>query len=103
MEQTPSPNPPRPRSAKRGHWTPALQARFVAALMQTGSVRAAARAVGMSPSSAHRLRGRLKGTEFDANWDEALRIHDYYRAHPLAQEAMAAAIVERCRKDGTLR
>jgi len=102
MEQTISPNPPRPRPDKRGHWTPALQARFIAALMQSGSVRTAARAVGMSPSSAHRLRARLKGTEFDANWEEALRMHDYYRAHPLALEAMATAIAHRCIKDGTL-
>jgi methylphosphotriester-DNA--protein-cysteine methyltransferase len=102
MEQTPPPNPPRPRSAQRGHWTPSLQVQFLAALSQPGSVRQAARAVGMSPSSAHRLRARLTGTQFDANWAEALRMHDYYRAHPLALEAMATAIVNRCIKDGTL-
>ncbi|MFY9352366.1 MAG: LysR family transcriptional regulator [Sphingobium sp.] len=102
MDQNPHPNPPRPRPAKRGHWTPALQARFLAALMQSGSVRHAARAVGMSPSSAHRLRRRLADTQFDANWDEALAMYDHYCAHPLALQAMAAAIVDRCAGEGAL-
>ncbi|MEK7344008.1 MAG: hypothetical protein AABZ73_09310 [Pseudomonadota bacterium] len=70
--------------------------------MQSGSVRHAARAVGMSPSSAHRLRRRLADTQFDANWDEALAMYDHYCAHPLALQAMAAAIVDRCAGEGAL-
>ncbi|MFB0874321.1 MULTISPECIES: LysR family transcriptional regulator [unclassified Sphingobium] len=95
MDQNPHPNPSRPRAASRGHWTPALQARFLAALLQSGSVRDAARAVGMSPSSAHRLRRRLAGTEFDANWDEALAMYDHYHAHPLALGALTASATRR--------
>lgn len=85
MDQKPSPYPPAcSKPARRGRWTPALAASFLATLMQTGSVRHAARAVGMSPSSAHRLRRRLAGTEFDRNWDEALALHDHLLMRPLS-------------------
>jgi len=53
-------------------------------LLQTGSVRHAARAVGLSPSSAHRLRRRLAGTEFDRNWEEALLLYDQLTTRPLS-------------------
>jgi transposase-like protein len=96
MEQNPIPDPPRPPATpRRGRWTPALQARFLGLLMQGGNVSAAARALGLSASSAHRLRQRLAGTQFDRDWDEALRLHDHYRAHPLALDALAAAIAGR--------
>lgn len=92
MEQTPSPNPPaRPTPRRRARWTPALQARFLAMLLQTGSVRHAARAVSMSPSSAHRLRHRLTGTQFDRDWDEALALHGQLMTRPLALDHGAHA------------
>ncbi|MBZ9648237.1 LysR family transcriptional regulator [Sphingobium sp. 3R8] len=85
MEQQPLPNPPAgPAPKRRARWTPALQASFLGTLLQTGSVRHAACAVGLSPSSAHRLRRRLAGTEFDRNWDEALMLHDQLMARPLS-------------------
>ncbi|MEC3909648.1 LysR family transcriptional regulator [Sphingobium sp. CR2-8] len=85
MEQQPSPNPPTsPAPKRRARWTPALQASFLGTLLQTGSVRHAARAVGLSPSSAHRLRRRLADTEFDRNWAEALFLHDQLMTRPLA-------------------
>jgi hypothetical protein len=68
-----------------------LQARFLGILMETGSVRHAAGAVGMSPSSAHRLRRRFVGTEFDRNWREALLLHDQLMARPLAFDQGAGA------------
>ncbi|MDI1295962.1 MAG: LysR family transcriptional regulator [bacterium] len=67
---TAAPSPPAP--ANRAHWTPAKQRRFLIALLETGTVAAAARSVGMSPTSAHRLRRRLAGTMFDRHWDWAL-------------------------------
>jgi len=85
MEQTSPPNPPAcPAKKRRARWTPALQASFLGTLLHTGSVRYAARAVGMSPSSAHRLRRRLAGTEFDRNWAEALMLLERTMHHPLA-------------------
>jgi hypothetical protein len=68
-----------------------LQARFLAMLLQTGSVRHAARAVSMSPSSAHRLRHRLTGTQFDRDWDEALALHGQLMTRPLALDHGAHA------------
>ena len=87
MDQPPPPNPPpNPSLKRRARWTPALQASFLGTLLQTGSVRHAARAVGLSPSSAHRLRRRLAGTEFDRNWDEALMLYDQLMTRPLSMD-----------------
>jgi hypothetical protein len=55
-------------------------------LLQLCRVRPAARAVGMSPSSAHRLRRSLACTDFDRNWDEAMMLHDHWWARPQAME-----------------
>ena len=52
-------------------WSPSKMAEFLRLLAATHSVSAAARAVGMSRQSAYKLRSRLKGTAFDAAWDEA--------------------------------
>lgn len=99
MDQPSPPNPPaRPAKKRRLRWTPALQASFLGTLLHSGSVRHAARAVGMSPSSAHRLRQRLAGTEFDRNWAEALMLHEQTMHHPLAVSmgaGGAAAIIGR--------
>lgn len=92
MDQQPSRNPPpRPAPAapplRRAHWTPAKQRIFLAALHDTGSVAYAAKAAGMSPSSAHRLRARLKGTPFDQTWAHVLGLHARRLANPLAPDA----------------
>jgi molybdenum-dependent DNA-binding transcriptional regulator ModE len=58
----------------RNHWTPTRQRAFLKELSETGSVAAAARAAGMSRSSAHRMRARLSGTLFDHSWTAALRM-----------------------------
>lgn len=52
------------------HWTPELDARFFAVLAETGSIRAAARAVGMSPKSAYARR--RDDPDFAARWRGAL-------------------------------
>jgi hypothetical protein len=51
-------------------WTAAKQRRFLAALGDTGCVRDGCRMVGMSKTSAYRLRAR--SAEFAAEWDRAL-------------------------------
>ena len=75
---------------RRAYWTPARQCQFLAALMESGSVARAARTVGMSRSSAHRLRHRL--TAFDRQWEEALVMHAGLTADPLVWTAARAAI-----------
>ena len=83
----PSPSPP----TNRTHWTPAKQRIFLAALLESGSVARAARAAGMSRSSAHRLRRRLAGTPFDQMWDRLLAMHARRMADPFAPDALAPA------------
>lgn len=78
---TPPASPPAPR---RAAWTPAKQRIFLAALLDGGSVAGAARAAGMSRSSAHRLRTRLAGTPFVRIWDQALAAHARALTDPFA-------------------
>lgn len=93
-QQLPHTLPPRPAGAAdpfdRAGWTPAKQRIFLAALHAPGSVAAAARAAGMSPSSAHRLRARLRGTPFDQAWAHVLGRHARRLADPLAPDALEA-------------
>jgi len=86
MDQHPTPSPPAPAPANRAHWTPARQRRFLIALLETGTVAIAARSVGMSPTSAHRLRRRLAGTMFDQSWDWALAHYAQRMADPFAPD-----------------
>jgi hypothetical protein len=87
MEQSFSPNPPAPGAtlpADRNRWTPERQRLFLASLLATGNVTHAARAVGMSAASAHRLRRRLDGTPFDQAWGRALALYAQSLADPFA-------------------
>ena len=84
MDQ-PLPNPPVPATRpRRRQWTPERQRRFLAALLETGNISHAAQMVGMSRSSAHRLRDRLAGTGFDRSWASALALHAARLTDPLA-------------------
>ncbi|MEN2787014.1 LysR family transcriptional regulator [Sphingomonas qilianensis] len=85
----PAPAPPSP--SRRAHWTPAKQRIFLAALLECGCVAEAARAAGMSPSSAHRLRARLGGAPFVRAWDQALAVHARRLADPFAPARIAPA------------
>lgn len=85
MHDQPSPAAPPPRN----QWTPARQRIFLAALVETGSIARAARAAGMSRSSAHALRNRLAGTPFDRHWAHALRLHAARLADPFAPDPLA--------------
>jgi hypothetical protein len=78
-------DPNAPAAPVRQHWTPAKQRIFLAMLLESGSVARAARAAGMSRSSAHRLRQRLAATPFDRAWDRALALHARQIADPFAR------------------
>ena len=65
------PVPVRPR---RDGWTAEKQRRFIRILAETGVVRHAAAAVGMSEESAHRLAQRPDAERFCDAWDAALRM-----------------------------
>lgn len=58
-------------------WSARKKVEFLRALAATHSVKAAAKAVGMSRQSVYRLRSRLKGRAFDLAWDEAFH-HSYH-------------------------
>lgn len=60
---------PVPLRRRAGGWTPAKQAAFLAQLALTGSVREAARRVGMSRETAYRLRAKPGGESFADAWD----------------------------------
>lgn len=83
------PDQPIPTAPVRSHWTPAKQRVFLTALVETGSVARAARAAGMSRSSAHALRNRLTGTPFDQHWAHALKLHAARLADPFAPDPLA--------------
>lgn len=61
-----------PLRTRRDGWTPEKQRDFIEHLADTGCVKAAAAAVGMSETSAYRLRRRSDARAFDAAWEAAL-------------------------------
>ncbi len=64
---------PVPRHYKRHDgWTPERQRAFIEALADTGSVKAAAHAVNMTPEGAYLLRRHPEAGEFRAAWEAAL-------------------------------
>ena len=65
---------PVPVQPRRDGWTAAKQRRFIEVLAETGIVRVAAAAVGMSEASAHRLARRPDAAAFCAAWDAAFRM-----------------------------
>jgi hypothetical protein len=65
---------PVPVRARADGWTEDRQARFIGLLAETGSVAAAARAVGLSETSAYRLRKRAGAGSFAHAWDAVVEI-----------------------------
>ena len=57
---------------RRNGWNIERQCAFLAQLYFTGSVAAAARHVGLTRESAHRLRKRLGAEGFSAAWDRVM-------------------------------
>ncbi|MCP1468451.1 hypothetical protein J3E64_000118 [Sphingobium sp. OAS761] len=92
MTQHPS-SPPSAAPVTRARWTPDRQRLFLATLIATGNVSQAARTVGMSPASAHRLRNRLSDTPFDRAWAGALALHAQGLADPF-RDPVAATLTD---------
>lgn len=63
---------PVPRRARADGWTPEVQQRFIEALARTGMVERACEEVGMSVSSAYRLRNAPGGEGFARAWAAVL-------------------------------
>jgi len=64
---------PVPRLCDRSNgWKPEVQRRFIEALAETGSVKAACRRVGRADHGAYLLRRHPEGAGFRAAWDAAL-------------------------------
>lgn len=59
-------------STRHDGWTADRQRAFIDQLGRTGGIAASARAVGMMPKSAYRLRTRADAAGFAAAWDIAL-------------------------------
>jgi hypothetical protein len=72
MEDFPLPFVPVPTLRRYTGWCAERQVEFIRCLAETGSVTQSAKAVGMSPASAYRLRARDGSRQFAAAWDEAL-------------------------------
>jgi len=64
---------PRRRNRKSG-WTEERQRGFIAALARCGSVKAAAKHVGLSPRTVYRLLDMDGADSFAAAWDQAMDI-----------------------------
>ncbi|MET1756543.1 hypothetical protein ABVV53_13955 [Novosphingobium sp. RD2P27] len=83
---TDTPRTPRPRATlpaftpvprereRHDGWTPERQRGFIAALADTGSVKAAAHAVNMTPEGAYVLRRHARGASFRKAWEAALAL-----------------------------
>jgi hypothetical protein len=66
---------PVPRQTARfDGWTPDRQRRFIDALADLGSVKAAAHAVNMTPEGAYLLRRHPEGESFRKAWEAALAL-----------------------------
>lgn len=75
------------RKPRADGWTPQKQRAFIGVLADTGSVREAAMSVGMTPSSAYKLRRSPGGEAFAAAWDAAIQ----QAAHALIDDAFERA------------
>lgn len=86
-----APLPPVPVTPRHNGWTPVRQQLFLAMLAATGSVSAAAKAVGMSREGAYRLRARPgpEAAAFAEAWDLAATSRAFQRTNDLLQVALA--------------
>ncbi|MCH8615766.1 hypothetical protein LZ016_06585 [Sphingomonas sp. SM33] len=75
-------------SSRHDGWTAERQIAFIEALAETACVEEACRRVGMSDSSAYRLRRSPRGAPFRQAWDAALD----YALHRLEQAALSRAL-----------
>lgn len=93
-----------PQMRKRFNgWSPVQQERFILALEATGSVRAAAKAAGMSRNSAYRLRERAGGEGFARSWDRALEMGQQRMFDCAMERAMDGVTTIHVRRGGSVR
>ena len=89
------------RRAKYRQWTPRIELRFLDALVTTCNAKAAARAAGMSMSSAYAHRRRWP--RFAALWDEAVDVGAAVLEGALIAGAIAYIEGEPSEIDGAIR
>ncbi|QLC25821.1 hypothetical protein HFP57_12855 [Parasphingopyxis algicola] len=92
--------PASPRRQRNG-WSAERQRLFVETLAETGCVREAAAAAGMSARSAYRLRARPDGEAFGHAWEAALRLASS-RLVALAFDRVVNGMREETWKEGEL-
>jgi hypothetical protein len=80
--------PDTPRAERHDGWTLDKQLAFLRALSATHSVAEAARSVGLSRTSAYRLRSKLKGKPFDLAWEVAFHHSFDVLAHAALERAL---------------
>ena len=90
-----------PTRKQQAGWTAERQRKFIEHLALTGAVGEACAAVGVSSSSAYRLRNRAGAESFARAWDSALRLA-VTRLGAIALDRAVNGRVERFYKDGEL-
>lgn len=90
----PRPTPSRPRKPRHNQWTREKMVLFLRELAATQSVALAAKAAGMSRTSAYNLRNRLQGTPFALGWEVALEMGMHQLAHAVMDRALNGVEVQ---------
>ena len=85
---------PVPRKPRADGWTPEVQQRFIQALAEQGTVRAACEQVDMSVASAYRLRHAPGAESFARAWAVALKGAAQRLGLARALERVAAAFLD---------
>ena len=84
--------------SRRTGWSIERQCAFLAQLYFTGSPAAAARMVGMSRESAHRLRARAGAEGFANAWDRVLTHPGTGRCQPAATDLRKVTFPTLCQR-----
>jgi hypothetical protein len=83
------------RKPRHNAWTREKMVAFLRELAATQSVAHAAKAVGMSRTSAYNLRNRLQGSPFALGWEVALEMGMHQLAHAVMDRALNGVEVQR--------
>jgi hypothetical protein len=94
---------PVPLDRRRSNgWTPARQERFILALQVMGSAAQAAKAVGMSRTSAYNLRERPGAESFARSWDAAIDMGQQRQFDTAMERAMNGITTITVMRGGTV-
>ena len=85
------------------HWSPTAQRRFLAVLMESGSIGRACGAVSKSRESAYGLRRRSRGLAFATGWDAALIAFRQHHADTMLGHAFVPVAYDGVRHPQTRR